>query len=113
MANPKHIEWLLEADTFIELWNLQVANGKFRPDFAGASLFDEFYAAGKIENGKNILLAKADFRYANFTAADLSSAELTGADLQRVKLTGVGLWDTILADANLYYSDLHRADLRG
>ena len=36
MADPKHIEWLLEAAIWIDLWNLQVSNRKFRPDFAGA-----------------------------------------------------------------------------
>ena len=113
MADPQHMEWLLEAAIWIDLWNLKVANGKFRPDFAGANLFNEFHEAGKIEIGEKLPLAKANFGHADFTGAVLSYADLTGADLQRAKLTGVDLWEAVLADANLYGANLGRSDLRG
>ncbi|MDE2843838.1 MAG: pentapeptide repeat-containing protein [Chloroflexota bacterium] len=114
MADPKHLEWLIEsAELHIELWNLKLANGKFRPDFAGANLFDSLCEAGVLEFGEKIPLAGADFRSANFTGAVLWRADLTGADLQRSKLMNVDLGDAVLVDANLYGANLERADLRG
>ena len=114
MADPKHIEWLIEsAKLHIELWNLKLANGKFRPDFAGTNLFDTLYEAGVFEIGEKIPLAGADFSYADFSDAVLSYADLTGADLQRSKLMKVDLGEAVLVDANLYGANLESADLRG
>ncbi len=114
MANPQHLEWLLEPDVaWVSLWNLRLANGKFRPDFANADLFTSFIEAGKFDIGQKIPLAKIDFSYANFTEAVLSYADLTSADLQRADFSRATLYDADLSDASLFGTNLSNADLRG
>ena len=114
MANPQHLEWLLEPEVeWVSLWNLRLANAKFKPDFADTDLFTSFIEAGKFDIGEKIPLAKVDFSYANFTAAVLSYADLTSADLQRADFSRATLYDADLSKASLFGTNLSNADLRG
>ena len=39
MANPEHIKWLLEG---VESWSARCEQEDFKPDFAGANIYEEF-----------------------------------------------------------------------
>ena len=47
MANPQHVEWLLEG---VESWNARFLKGDFAPDFEGADIYWEFRRVGKLDN---------------------------------------------------------------
>ena len=58
MANPKHIEWLLEG---VEVWNERRLKDVFTPDLEGADLYWEFRRAHKLDRNGRIPLAGVDF----------------------------------------------------
>ena len=113
MANPEHIEWLLEG---VESWNGRRQNvpGKgylFTPDFEGAPLYWIFCEAGKLDGRGRIPLAGVDLSDADLTRADLNLADLSGANLELATLTESKLWQADLTNANLHFADLTRANL--
>lgn len=58
MANPQHIEWLLEG---VEAWNRRRLSNHFAPDFEGANLFWEFRKNRKLDHDGRIPLAGVRF----------------------------------------------------
>lgn len=54
MADPQHIEWLLEG---VEAWNKRFLEGNFTPDFEGADIYWEFRSVGKLDHDGMIPLA--------------------------------------------------------
>lgn len=58
MANPQHIEWLLEG---VESWNKRFLEGNFTPDFEGANIYWEFRKVGKLDHDGMIPLAGVIF----------------------------------------------------
>ena len=104
MADPEHIQWLLEG---VDAWNARRESCHFVPDLKDVNL-----------------------RWKNLTGADLSFAHLEGANLSRVRLEGAessllnarlegAILDNSLfkganlALANLSNARLYKADLRG
>ena len=113
MANPKHIEWLLEG---VESWNGRRENYRdegehFIPDLEDAGLYDAFRKAGKLDSSGKIPLAGADLIEANLANADLIFADLRNANLTLAILTGANLWWSYLAEAKLHHADLVGANL--
>ena len=58
MANPQHVEWLLEG---VESWNKRFLEGNFTPDFEGANIYWEFREVGKLDHDGMIPLAGVIF----------------------------------------------------
>lgn len=113
MANPQHIERLLEPEAFwVGLWNLYRENHKVKPDFSGANLLDSFAEAGRLDERAKIPLAEVDFSYGDFRDAVLPYSDLESADLQRADFRRVTLHDSDLSNANLFGTNLAGADLR-
>ena len=112
----KHLQWLLEGP---DSWNTRRKQNSFKPDLAGANIYEAFRAAGKLDSEDHIPLDGI-----NFTNADLSDAVLcdpfsTGrANLRRsqfplANLRGANLANSRLEGADLRGVPLDRANLRG
>ena len=104
MADPKHIQWLLEG---VEKWNARRINTPFTPDLSGADL-----------RRKN--LTGANLSFAHIEGADLSHVRLEGkeSNLREARLEGARLDNSRLKGANLALANLsnaklYKADLRG
>ena len=123
MANPEHIEWLLEG---VEAWNSRREQKEFRPDFEGVDNADLRKAdltnadlVGAILTGAKLNdanLVNADLREANLCEANLRGANLTDAKLHDAKLRNAILNNAILinakfTDANLRKAKLYNANL--
>ncbi|WP_392662947.1 pentapeptide repeat-containing protein [Amaricoccus sp. B4] len=78
MANPQHLEWLLEG---VEAWNARREREDFVPGLSGAKL------RGAKLRGAN--LWGADLRGADLWGADLRGADLWGADLRGANVKSV------------------------
>ena len=114
MANPEHIEWLLEG---VEAWNRRREQKEFWPDFEGvdnadlrkADLTNADLVGAKFNDAKlnNINLTNADLR-----EADLTNADLTGAILTDARLNDAKLRNATLSKANLTKAAFTNADLR-
>ena len=99
MANPEHIEWLLEG---VQAWNERRKREVFVPNLEGADIPEEFGKGGGLVESieaeiQQRLLGKLD------DVVDLSGINLRGAKLR----------DAILTDVNLSNAELDYADLRG
>ena len=114
MANPKHLEWLLEG---VEAWNARRERDDFVPDFEAAEIRWAFAGAGKLDklgrldlNGVN--LRGAHLKRTHFWGAHLRGAHLAGADLTGADLTGADLTAAHLTAAHLTGAHLTAADVR-
>ena len=83
MANPQHIEWLLEG---VEAWNERREEDDFVPDFENANIYEAFNAADKLDD-----LGRFDLIQANLTEADLTRANLFLADLTDSRVRSIVL----------------------
>ena len=107
MANPQHIEWLLEG---VEAWNARVENREIGlPDFSGADIYLAFRAAGKIDHNARIPLIGANLMGADFTGANLYLADLTDANLKGANFNGADLIEADLTNAWLIDATLKDA----
>lgn len=88
MANPDHLEKLLEGSARWNAW--REAHPDVTPDLSGA-----------------------DLQRANLRNTDLRRANLSGADLRRAVLRNADLQDANLEGANLYQADYHDASFKG
>ena len=125
MANPQHIEWLLEG---VEAWNARRERDDFVPDFEGVD-FDDVMERELFErtlvprNGKldRQISPMLDFRSFNFSRANLQSAvifdaifdnvDFCDADLKNINLQGSTLRGTNLKGADLYEGVLAHCQL--
>lgn len=126
MANPEHIEWLLEG---VEAWNARRIDTPFVPDLSGANIPESFYNDGQFSSWQDfdgrpyleveaIPLSGVNFAGADLTGAILSPANFAeaifrGAKLVGADLSGTSLTKADLSFANLYETDLSNAGLRG
>ena len=134
MANPEHIEWLLEG---VDYWNRRRREKFFRPDLSGENIYWKFKTAGMLDSDdfvplSNINLgwanlretifsskytdAGADLRHAIFRVADLKNAhlansKLNNAVLDHAVLDGANLLNVKLCDAEMNRARLYRTDL--
>ena len=114
MANPQHIEWLLEG---VEAWNRRrEANDSIRPNFIKANLYEEFEKAGKVGADGYIPLDGANLEYADFRMAILQKPGLDDNPCGRpfqgsVSLQGANLHMANLCGAQLQKARLNRADM--
>ena len=119
MANPEHIEWLLEG---VDSWNQRRAEEDFEPDLSGANIYREFEERGKLDGDgfiplSNINLSKANLRetifYSSYTTggADLSHADLWGVNLEKAQLPNARLYHAVLRGAILVGANLPDAKL--
>ncbi len=98
MANPKHVDKLIES---VDVWNAwRYENPEIVPALWAADL------------------EETDLGYANLRGADLEEAVLSGADLRQATLNGAKLVAADLSGANLrgaYFdrTNLKRANLEG
>ena len=107
MANPQHIEWLLEG---VEAWNARRKNGEVeKPDFEGVDFYQVFRDAGKIDGESRIPLDKVDLSCANLNGANLSGAYLVNADLWRAQAVEAKFWTAIIRGARLDEANLTKA----
>ena len=128
MANPQHVEWLLEG---VEAWNQRRLNDGFTPDFENADIYREFRKARKLDRHGRIPLAGVDFGsqhfydsdpnlfhdeivdppklpHGNYQLPDFSTEPL---DSEHEAPTGAKLTGAILSLADLIGADLSWADL--
>ncbi|MCH7580412.1 MAG: toll/interleukin-1 receptor domain-containing protein [Chloroflexi bacterium] len=96
MANPEHVEIVKRGKEAIDEW--REANPEERLDLEGASL-------------KDLRLAGADLRRAQFKAAYLQGADFSGADLREAYLMQACIANSDLSSANLHKAVLFDADL--
>ena len=139
MANPEHIEWLLEG---VDSWNQRRKEKDFEPDLSGANIYREFEERGKLDNNGFIPLSNinlsganmreaifyssfttggADMRHANLLRVNLENAQLPNSRLNHAVLRGTvldgaymlnaNLCDAKMSNAHLYRTDLFEADL--
>ena len=120
MANPEHIQWLLEG---VEAWNARRINTPFAPDLSGVDIIDAFHQAGKfveydeVEEGifvpiyDNVHLPDTNFIGADLSGANLKGANLTGADLRSANLSNTDLRHSDFTGANLEWAELWKAQL--
>ncbi len=124
MANPQHIEWLLEG---VKAWNAQRQRANFIPDLSGILARNIFGVTGLLKSDRPIPLDfvnlqgailqgaglyGASLRGANLQQADLLEADLSGVDLQEANLQGADLRSAGLQGADLREADLQGADVR-
>ena len=120
MANPQHIEWLLEG---VEVWNERRLKDVFTPDFEGADLYREFRRARKLDRNGRIPLAGVDFGDPYDYTSDpnwfhdeiVNPPDYTMIDYGRVKYS-TDLPDDeeyLISNANLIGVNLVLADLTG
>lgn len=112
MANPQHVEWLLEG---AEAWNARREREDFEPDFSGADLRDEFQTMRR-KNYEERMLRPIELIGINLIGANLKNtilgdAELVGAHLRDANLNGAYLYSANLAGSDLTDSDCFGADL--
>ena len=115
MANPEHIQWLLEG---VDAWNARRINTPFVPDLSGVDVVAKFQEAGQMRSDGRALLGKLDLSEANLKGANLAEADLTlsdlsGADLTESVLALSDLTAASLAGANFTGAELFQADLSG
>ena len=126
MANPEHIEWLLEG---AKSWNAKQARQTWDADLSECDIYMKFQHAGLLDEDNYIPLATYDFNSANFRnsrltsyiknrGADLSGAILSGANFQEAqldnsKLDKADLANADFSEAQLRYSKLDNAILAG
>ena len=84
MADPQHIEWLLEG---VERWNARRQQEPFIPFLMNADLYNEFRTRGLVETYGRIQLRGIDLSNANLVGANLRNIDFYEADLRRAKLT--------------------------
>ena len=109
MANPQHIEWLLEG---VEAWNARRKNGEVeKPDFEGVDFYQAFHDAGKIDGESRIPLDKVDLSCANLNGANLSCANLSGANLSGAYLVNADLWRAQAVEAKFWTAIISGARL--
>ena len=112
MANPQHIEWLLEG---VQAWNARRASGDFVPDFSGVNLRDEVQRIRRSKHEPDIIrpieLTGVNLSKAELTGTVLGDAELKEADLQGTNFRGAYLYGANLSGANLSGANFSGADL--
>ena len=109
MANPEHIDWLLEG---VDSWNQRRAEEDFEPDLSGTDIYWEFEAAGMLDKDEFIPLSNINLSQANLHGAIFCSSLLpVGADLRHAYLWCANLKNANLANSRLNHADLHGADL--
>ena len=109
MANPEHVQWLLEG---ADSWNARRNRQDFEPDLAGVNIHEEFRKAGLLDSSGRIPLSGVnlnradlrgttlcgyqtarggDFRKASFHIARLQNAKLANSRLEGARFTGARL----------------------
>ncbi len=119
MANPEHVEWLLEG---VAAWNKRRTTQQFVPDLSGVNL-SEMLVEAQItdsQDGKPDL-SEVNLSQANLTGCDLSDctlnlakfsgADLKGARFERSNFVGADLTEAQLQNAVLSFSNLIAANL--
>ena len=111
MANPQHIEWLLQG---VKDWNARRARTDFEPDFEGANIYESFQKAGKLTKDSYIPLVGVNLENANLHKARLSSQFATvGADLRKANLWCADLREVEMANSKLNHARLPGARFGG
>ena len=116
MANPQHVEWLLEG---VEAWNARQAEGgdldrfkvDLKADLSDLDFGQLFANTGKSKLNERIPLAGYDFSNANIVDANLTGADLTNTRFVGVDLAGASLATADLSGAIFFFSKLIGADL--
>ena len=118
MANPEHLEIVLEGSEFLKKWRKDNPDEKLKlseADLSGSDLSAaNLREANLIE--ANLMAANfsgADLRGANFSGANLMGANFNGADLNGADLSGAVLRLAKLRGAVLITANLNGADLDG
>lgn len=111
MANPEHIQWLLEG---VEKWNERRINTPFVPDLSGEDITRAFQLDGQFVIDKGPFferVGRVQLPGVDFTGADLSSACLAHANLSEAIFKGAKLVNAELGGANLTKADLTNANV--
>ena len=109
MAEPRHIEWLLEG---VDAWNSRRERGHFLPDLSDADLRAEFQKMRR-RNHEERMLRPVELIEVNLTGGNLKNAILGDATLSRARLMDANLSGAYLYGANLSGCDLAYANLSG
>ena len=109
MANPQHIQWLLEG---VEAWNKRRQENDFIPDFEGVDIRSAFADADKLDENGYFDLSEAKLGGANLRGADLSGANLFKANLIEANLIEANLRGVNLIEANLRGANVKTINLR-
>lgn len=109
MADPQHIEWLMEG---VEAWNERRRKQNFTPFLQQADLSHTFRNRYGFRNQDRINLKKADLRGAQIGQAGLRGAEMQDADLREADMTQSDLREANLQNVDLREADMIQAKLR-
>lgn len=116
VANPKHVEWLLEG---VAKWNDRLKDQRqggaslFTPELANVDVRQRFLDAGQYDGYGLLSLSEVDFAGAVLAGTKLHSADLSKAKLSNTNLKGASFACTNLNGADFYNADLAGADLSG
>lgn len=111
MANPEHIQWMLEG---VDAWNARRINTPFTPDLSGVDITGEFEKDGQFITDEGPFfrgVGRVQLPGVDFTGADLSSACLAHANLSEAIFKGAKLINAELGGANLTKADLTNANV--
>ena len=108
MADPQHVEWLLEG---VERWNARRQAEPFEPFLMNADLHAEFSKRGMLDPNGRIKLPRINLSDANLIGAKLRNIDFYYADLRRAKLNAN--LDTVnFGQADLTDAEIMRAYTR-
>ena len=96
MANPEHVDWLLQG---ADSWNARRRESQFRPDLSEEDISKKFYPGPFSELAT--ALSPIDLKRANLSEADLHNSIFTGIDVTKGSLS-----NTDFTGANLIASNL-------
>ena len=120
MANPEHIQWLLEG---VDAWNARRESCHFVPDLSGEDIPFAFHNADKFveydeaPDGthtplyETVQLAGVNLSRANLKDANLKGVNLANASFRGATLDGADLNFSNLTGADLSYAKVDKADL--
>lgn len=131
MANPQHVQWLLEG---VDSWNKRRRSNYFTPDLSGVYIYFECEKAGLMNSngcvslaGINLEMADlkgasfagipweewGDYREAKLRNADLTKADLSMSRFEDADFAGAKLNKTHMQQAKLCGADFENAELNG
>lgn len=105
MADPKHVEWLLDG---VNSWNERQEQEPFTPDLGGVNLVGADLSGANLSGA---ILVGANLSGACLCGANLSGAKLDSSDRDETKLVSANLRDANLINASMIGTNLTDAKL--
>ena len=95
MANPEHVDWLLEG---ADSWNARRRKINFQPDLSEEDISNKFF--GGNFSALAATISPIDLKRANLSGADLHNSTFRGVDLTGGNITGANFTNANLIGTN-------------